>query len=38
MLNHKNVLRLKEEVDACMVDGQPDKAKLTLTYTDYFFE
>lgn len=38
MLNHKNVLRLKEEVDACMVDGQPDKAKLTLNYTDYFFE
>ncbi|HCR30411.1 MAG TPA: sulfatase [Opitutae bacterium] len=38
MLNHKNVLRLKEEVDACMVNGQPDKAKLTLTYTDYFFE
>ena len=36
MLNHKNVLRLKEEVDACMVDGQPDKSKLTLTYTDYF--
>ena len=38
MLNHKNVIRLKEEVDACMVDGQPDKAKLTLNYTDYFFE
>ena len=38
MLNHRNVLRLKEEVDACMVDGQPDKSKLTLTYTDYFFE
>ena len=38
MLNHRNVLRLKEEVDACMVDGQPDKSKLKLTYTDYFFE
>ena len=38
MLNHQNVLRLKAEVDACMVDGQPDKSKLTLTYPDYFFE
>ena len=38
MLNPKNVRRLKAEVDACFVDGQPDKAKLTLTYTDYFFE
>ena len=38
MLDHRNVLRLKAEVDACMVDGQPDKAKLSLSYTDYFFE
>jgi len=38
MLDQKNVLRLKEEIDACMVDGQPDKAKLSLSYTDYFFE
>lgn len=38
MLNYNNVLRLKAEVDACFVDGQPDKAKLQLNYTDYFFE
>jgi len=38
MLNHQNVLRLKAEVDACMVEGQPDKSKLTLTYPDYFFK
>lgn len=37
LLNQQNVLRLKAEVDACMVDGQPDKSKLTLTYPDYFF-
>lgn len=38
MLNYNNVLRLKAEVDACFVDGIPDKAKLTLSYPDYFFE
>ncbi|MBC9868797.1 MAG: sulfatase-like hydrolase/transferase [Opitutae bacterium] len=38
MLKHINLLRLKEEVDACFVEGQPDKAKLTLTYPEYFFE
>jgi len=38
MLNHENVLRLKEEIDACFVNGEPDKTKLTLNYTDYFFE
>ncbi|MDA0347356.1 MAG: sulfatase [Verrucomicrobia bacterium] len=38
MLNHNNVLRLKAEVDACFVNGEPDKTKLTLTYPDYFFE
>ena len=38
MLKHTNLLRLKEEVDACFVEGQPDKAKLTLTYPEYFFE
>lgn len=37
LLNQDNVLRLKAEIDACMVDGQPDKQKLTLTYPDYFF-
>jgi len=38
MLDHENVLRLKAEIDACMVKGQPDKAKLQLNYTNYFFE
>ncbi len=38
MLKYINLLRLKEEVDACFVEGQPDKAKLTLTYPDYFFD
>lgn len=38
MLDYNNVLRLKAEIDACFVDGQPDKSKLTLTYPDYFFE
>ena len=38
MLKYTNLLRLKEEVDACFVEGQPDKAKLTLTYPDYFFD
>lgn len=38
MLKFTNVIRLKEEVDACFVDGEPDKAKLKLSYTEYFFE
>jgi len=38
MLNPENVRRLKAEVDACFVDGQPDKSKLELTYPDYFFK
>ncbi len=38
LLNLNNTLRLKAEVDACLVDGQPEKSKLTLTYPDYFFE
>ncbi len=38
LLNHQNVLRLKAEIDACLVDGQPDKSTLNLTYPDYFFE
>lgn len=38
LLNLNNTLRLKAEVDACFVDGQPEKSKLTLTYPDYFFE
>lgn len=38
MLNPKNVARLKEEIDGCMVDGQPEKQKLSLAYPEYFFE
>ena len=38
MLKYINLLLLKEEVDACFVEGQPEKAKLTLTYPDYFFD
>ena len=39
LLNHVNVLRLKEEVDACFKeDGTPDKTLLNLTYPEYFFE
>ena len=38
MLDYNKVLKLKAEIDAWFVDGQPDKAKLTLNYTDYFFE
>ncbi len=38
MLNPENVHRLKAEIDACFVDGLPDKSKLELTYPDYFFE
>lgn len=38
MLNPENVSRLKAEVDACFVDGQPDKTKLHLNYVEYFFQ
>jgi len=29
--------RLKAEVDACFIDGSPNKNRLDLTYPDYFF-
>lgn len=38
LLNQKNVLRLKQEIQACFKDGKPEKASLELTYPDYFFE
>lgn len=38
LLDYKNVLRLKAEVDACFVNGQPDRSKLQLNYPNYFFE
>ena len=37
LLDHSNLTRLKGEVEACMVDGKPQKKKLKLTYPDYFF-
>ncbi|MBM81542.1 MAG: sulfatase [Planctomycetaceae bacterium] len=37
LLNPEILKRLKAEVDACIVDGKADKAKLQLTYPQYFF-
>ena len=37
LLKHSNLLRLKAEVNACIVDGEAKKERLTLTYPDYFF-
>lgn len=37
LLNDQNLKRLKAEIDACLVDGKPDKTRLNLTYSDYFF-
>ena len=37
LLNAKNLARLKAEVDACFVKESANKAKLKLTYPDYFF-
>ena len=37
LLNKGNLQRLKAEVDNCFVDGIPSKARLTLSYPDYFF-
>ena len=38
LLNDDNLQRLKAEVEACFVDGSPSKAKLELTYPEYFFD
>jgi N-sulfoglucosamine sulfohydrolase len=37
LLDANNLARLKAEVDACFVKGSANKAKLKLTYPDYFF-
>lgn len=37
LLNPLNVLQLKSEIDACVVDGKANKERLKLTYSDYFF-
>ncbi|MGI9243277.1 MAG: sulfatase family protein, partial [Verrucomicrobiales bacterium] len=38
LLQRTNITRLKEELDACIKDGQASKERLSLTYPDYFFE
>jgi N-sulfoglucosamine sulfohydrolase len=39
LLDRKNILRLKSEIEACMTnkDGSPNKARLSLSYPEYFF-
>ena len=38
LLKEKNLRRLRDEVQACFVDGLPEKKHLHLTYPDYFFD
>jgi N-sulfoglucosamine sulfohydrolase len=38
LLDSENLRRLKAEIDACLVDGQASKDRLSLTYPEYFFE
>jgi N-sulfoglucosamine sulfohydrolase len=38
LLRRENVMRLKQEIDACFKDGKPSKDALSLNYVDYFFE
>ncbi|MEO1996880.1 MAG: sulfatase [Planctomycetaceae bacterium] len=37
LLDPENVQRLKSEIDACFVDGRPDKSRLKLNYARDFF-
>lgn len=37
LLNQDNLTRLKAEIDACITDDEANKARLNLTYPDYFF-
>lgn len=37
LLNQKNLLKLKAEIDACIVDGVSSKKRLNLNYQTYFF-
>lgn len=37
LLKESNLKQLKAEIDACMVDGKPQKSRLKLTYPEYFF-
>ena len=38
LLQPANLQRLKAEIDACLINGSPDKSLLKLTYPDYFLE
>lgn len=38
LLDEKNLMQLKAEVEACFVDGKPEKAQLTHRYAEFFFE
>ncbi len=37
LLQPANLQHLKAEIDACLINGKPDKSLLKLTYPDYFF-
>ena len=37
LLDNGNLKRLKAEIDACMLNGKPEKKRLTLNYPHYFF-
>ena len=37
LLNPKSAAQLKAEIEACFVEGTPEKASLELDYPRYFF-
>ena len=37
LLRPGSITRLKDEIDACFINGKPDKTRLNLTYPEYFF-
>ena len=37
LLDQDNLRRLKAEIDASFVNGEPDKSRLSLSYPEYFF-
>ena len=37
LLRSSNLKRLKTEIDACIMGGEPNKSRLNLTYPEYFF-
>lgn len=38
LLVSENLARLKAEIDACLVDGEAQKDRLSLNYPEYFFQ